>query len=97
MESYFKGSKMPNLYEHCKKTFAKYGVEGQDIHGWIDDPSRTYVAAHRQFRHDTETIRLVGELFGNKYGKSLAENITLDHIMLDHKTPRKKRRISGEN
>jgi len=83
---------MPNLEEHCKRTLKRYGVEGRDIHEWLDEPSRKYAGAHRQFRHDTETIRLVGEIFGKKYGKSLAENIALDHIMLDHEEEIKKRR-----
>lgn len=83
---------MPNLEEHCKRTLKRYGVEGRDIHKWLDKPSRKYAGAHRQFRHDTETIRLVGEIFGKKYGRSLAENIALDHIMLDHEEEVKKRR-----
>jgi len=83
---------MPNLEEHCKRTQKRYGVEGRDIHEWLDTPSRKYGGAHRQFRHDTETIRLVGEIFGKKYGKSLAENIALDHIMLDHEGEIEKRR-----
>jgi len=81
---------MPDLEEHCRRTLKRYGVEGKDIHAWLDEPSREYAAAHRQFRHDTETIRLVGEIFGKTYGKSLAENIALDHIMLDHEEEIKK-------
>ncbi|MFB0545113.1 MAG: helix-turn-helix domain-containing protein [Asgard group archaeon] len=55
---------MPNLEEHSKRTPKRYGVEGRDIHEWLDEPSRKYGGAHRQFRHDTKTIRLVGEIFG---------------------------------
>jgi hypothetical protein len=83
---------LPNIEEHCKRSLKHYAVEGRDIHQWLDEPSRKYAGAHRQFRHDTETIRLVGELFGKKYGRSLAENIALDHIMLDHEEEIKKRR-----
>ena len=82
---------MPNLEEHCKSTLKHYGVEGRDIHAWLDEPSRQYAGTHRQFRHDSETVRLVGEVFGKKYGKSLAENIALDHIMLDHEEEIEKR------
>jgi hypothetical protein len=82
---------MPNLEEHCKNTLKHYGVEGRDIHAWLDEPSKQYAGTHRQFRHDTETIKLVGEVFGKKYGKSIAENIALDHIMLDHEEEIKKR------
>jgi hypothetical protein len=83
---------MPNIEKHCKRTLKRYGVEGREIHEWLDAPSRKYAGTHRQFRHDTETIRLVGEIFGKKYGKSLAENIALDHIMLDHEEEIKKHR-----
>jgi len=71
---------MPSLEEHCQRTLKKYGVEGREIHEWLDDPARIFGVGHRQFRHDAETIRLVGEIFGEKYGKSLVENIALDHI-----------------
>jgi hypothetical protein len=76
---------MPNLEEHCKHTFERYDVEGRDIHQWLDEPSRKYAGRHREFRHDSETVKLAGDLFGKKYGRTLAENIVLDHIMLDHK------------
>ena len=76
---------MPNLEEHCKRTLKRYGVEGRDIHEWLDKPSRKHAGVHRQFRHDTKTIKLVGNVFGEKYGREMAENIALDHIMLDHK------------
>lgn len=85
------GKDMPNLEEHCLKTMKRYGVEGRDIHSWMDEPSREYAGSHRQFRHDSETIRLVGDLFGKTYGKSLAENIALDHIMADHEADIKRR------
>jgi len=83
---------MPNLEVHCRRTLKRYGAEGRDIHEWLDKPSRKYAGAHRQFRHDTETIKLVGEIFGKTYGKSLAENIALDHIMLDHEEEIKRNR-----
>lgn len=82
---------MPNINRHCKRTLKKYGVEGRDIHKWLDEPSRKYAGRHREFRHDTETTRLVGEVFGGKYGRRLAENIALDHIMADHEEEIKKR------
>lgn len=83
---------MPNLEEHCKHSQKRYGIEGRDIHQWLDKPSRKYTRGHRQFRHDTETIKLVGEIFGQKYGREMAENITLDHITLDHKEEIKQRK-----
>ncbi len=87
---------MPNVEEHCRSTLKRYGMEGRDIHQWLDEPSRKFAGGHREFRHDTETIRLVGKIFGQQYG-SLAENIALDHIMLDHEEEIENRRtITGE-
>ena len=57
---------MPNLEEHSKHTFERYGVEGKEIHKWMDEPSRIYSTSHRQFRHDDDTIKLIGEYFGFK-------------------------------
>lgn len=68
-------------------------MEGRDIHEWLDKPSGSYGGSHRQFRHDSETVKLVGEIFGEKYGKELAENIALGHIMADHQEEIKKRHI----
>lgn len=79
-----RGENTPNIEDHCKATSAKYGVEGSEIHRWLDEPCRKYGGGHREFRHDTETVRLAGEIFGSKYGRALAENIALDHIMADH-------------
>ena len=88
---------MPNLEEHCKRTLKRYGVEGRDIHKWLDKPSRKYTGSHREFRHDSDAIRLVGNLFGEKYGRTLAENIALDHIMLDHEEDIQKRARKKES
>ena len=82
---------MPNLEEHCRHTLRRYGVEGRDIHQWLDEPARRYASGHRQFRHDSETIKLVGEIFGEKYGAQSAENIALDHILTDHQEEIKRR------
>ncbi len=76
---------MPNLEEHCTNTLKRYGKEGREIHRWLDEPSRKYTGNHRQFRHDTKTIKLAGKIFGEIFGQQMAENIALDHIMLDHK------------
>ncbi|MCJ7633013.1 hypothetical protein MUP77_11560, partial [Candidatus Bathyarchaeota archaeon] len=81
---------MPTYEEHCQHSLARYGVRGDDIHRYLDEPSRRFGQSHRQFRHDTETIKLVGKLFGSKYGKEMAENIALDHITADHEEERKR-------
>lgn len=85
---------MPNLEEHCVRCLKRYGAEGREIHSWLDEPSKAYAGSHRQFRHDTETVKLAGELFGKNYGKNIAENIALDHIMADHEEEIKKRNMT---
>jgi len=74
---------MPNLEEHCNHSKDRYSVEGRDIHIWLDEPCRIYAGNHRILRHDIETIELVGKIFGDKYGVTLAKNIASDHIYLD--------------
>lgn len=85
------GEFMPNNEEHCQHTLRRYGVRGEDIHVFLDEPCRIAGQGHRTFRHDTKTIKLVGEIFGKKYGRELAENIALDHITADHEERIKKR------
>jgi hypothetical protein len=75
---------MPNCEEHSKYSLERYGKRAGDIHKFLDEPASVYGKNHREFRHDTETIKLVGKLFGQIYGKTEAESIALDHIMLDH-------------
>ena len=76
----------PDRLAHMEHSLERYGSKGEDIHAFLDEPVKMQGKAHREFRHDTETIRLVGKLFEKEYGRELAENIALDHIMLDHKT-----------
>jgi hypothetical protein len=81
--------KMPNLEEHCKHSKERYGFDGREIHQWLDEPSQLYCGSHRGFRHDEETIVLAGNRFGKNYGEGLigrkiAEEIALDHFILDH-------------
>lgn len=83
---------MPDLEHHAEHTLKRFGFRGEDIHEFLDEPVRTFGFAHREFRHDTETIKLVGRMFGSEYGRELAENIALDHIMLDHEETIRKRK-----
>jgi len=75
---------MPCHEEHCQHSLKRYGIRADDIHTWIDQPSKKWQGSHRQFRHDTEAVTLAGDVFGKKYGRELAQNIALDHIMVDH-------------
>jgi len=87
---------MPNLGEHCKHSKERYGYEGREIHQWLDEPSRVYGGSHRGFRHDEETVILAGNRFGKNYGEgvlgnSIAQQIALDHIILDQQEALKNR------
>jgi hypothetical protein len=86
---------MPKLEEHCQHSLKRFKVEGREIHSWLDEPSRVYGGIHREFRHDEQTIILVGKLFGDKFGVDIAQAIALDHIMADHEEAIKKR--NGKN
>lgn len=37
---------MPNNEEHCQHSLKRYGTRGNDIHTWIDEPSRMYMGFH---------------------------------------------------
>lgn len=71
---------MPLNAEHALHTLKRYGVTGEDIHKWMDEPSRV-IGNHRKFRHDPE--QQIPKIFLKKYGDELARNIILDHIFLD--------------
>lgn len=75
---------MPNLKEHCNRTLKLYGTDGKEIHQWLDNPVKLCGRNHREFRHDTESVKLAGKIFAKKYGLAVAESIALDHIMMDH-------------
>jgi len=88
---------MPNFEEHCQHSFRKYGYRGEEIHRFLDKPSRKYGSSHREFRHDSETVKLCGKMFGEVYGsRTVAENIALEHIMLDHEEEIKNRNEEKE-
>jgi hypothetical protein len=75
---------VPSRSVHVEHSLKRYGIAGEDIHAFIDEPVKVKGGKHREFRHDSETVKLVGKLFGGKYSVEVAENIALDHIMLDH-------------
>jgi len=88
---------MPNSEEHCQHSLRKYGYREEEIHRFLDEPSRKYGSSHREFRHDSQTVKLCGKMFGEVYGsRSIAENIALDHIMLDHEEEIKNRNEEKE-
>lgn len=75
---------MPSREEHCQHTLERYGVMGEDIHEWMDEPSLILGPEHRNERHDPK--QEIPPIFITKYGEELARNIILDHIFLDVKS-----------
>jgi len=75
---------MPLNEEHCLHSEKRYGVRGDDIHTWMDEPSSIVGACHRKFRHSVEYLPIAIQMFENKYGKIVVENIFLDHLKADN-------------
>ena len=82
---------MPSLEEHCKHSGKRYGVEGRDIHSWMDEPSQVAGGSHREFRHDLASLPVAIRIFESKYGAEMVENIFLDHLRADSKELREKK------
>lgn len=72
---------MPKRKIHCEFTLRKYGVTGEDIHYWIDEPSRDLGVVHRILRHNY--YDWIPQRFVYKYGLDLALDIMRSHIWLD--------------
>ena len=81
---------MPNLEEHCQHSEKRYGVRGEDIHSWIDEPSQVAGGSHRDYRHDLSSLQTAIQLFGELYGVEMVENIFLDHLKADSQEHRKR-------
>jgi len=71
----------PNLLEHANHTKEIYGITGEDIHKWIDNPVKLFGVNHRTIRHDPNQD--IPKIFIDKYGLELARNIIIDHMILD--------------
>jgi len=78
----------PSHEEHCEHSFKRYGVRGDDIHSWMDEPSSVAGGNHRHFRHDINSIPIAIKQFGQKYGADMVENIFLDHLKADSEEER---------
>ena len=81
---------MPQHEEHCLHSERRYGVRGDDIHAWMDEPSGLAGGSHRNFRHDLNSLPVAIQIFGSKYGAEMVENIFLDHLKADSEENRKK-------
>lgn len=77
---------MPLHEEHCRHSEQRYGVRGDDIHTWMDEPSLIMGYSHREERHNpVRDAPMIIRIFGAEYGDDLAKQIFLDHIYLDTK------------
>ena len=81
---------MPSHEEHCLHSLKRYGIRGDDIHSWMDEPSQVSGATHRKFRHDLKSLPIAIKIFGKKYGDEMVENIFLDHLKADSEEDRLK-------
>lgn len=75
---------MPSFDEHCKFTYDRYGVTGEEIHEWMDEPVKLFGPSHRKIRHDPN--QKIPQKFIEIYGAELSRNIVLDHILKDLET-----------
>jgi hypothetical protein len=87
----------PNHEEHCQHSLKRYGIRGDDIHAWMDEPSRIAGATHRKFRHGLPNLPTAIQLFGKIYGPEIVENIFLDHLKADSEENRKNEQESRES
>lgn len=81
---------MPEHEEHCLHSLKRYGVRGDDIHSWMDEPSSIAGGSHRDFRHELSSLPAAIQIFGSKYGADMVENIFLDHLKADSEENRRK-------
>ena len=84
---------MPNLEEHCKHSEKRYGIRGEEIHSWIDEPSQIAGGSHRDYRHDLSSLQTAIQLFSKLYGAEMVENIFLDHLKADSAENRKRNEV----
>jgi hypothetical protein len=82
---------MPDHEEHCLHSEKRYGVRGDEIHAWIDEPSQVSGGTHREYRHNLSSLQTAIQLFGKLYGADMVENIFLDHLKADSEEKRKRR------
>jgi len=85
---------------HIKRSKELYGVDGKDIHQWIDGlfdykkfklfTTFGYLNGfdpyeHRQYRHHQEALKEALQIFNNKYPPEIIEKIFKQHICDDYK------------
>jgi hypothetical protein len=88
---------MPQHEEHCLHSEKRYGVRGDEIHTWIDEPSQISGGSHRNYRHDLNSLPTAIQIFGKIYGAEMVENIFLDHLKADSEENRKREQQLQDN
>jgi len=59
----------------------RYGVTGDIIHTWMDEPVKIYGWSHRKYRHDCKMK--IPMFLVRQYGEDLARNVVIDHLLAD--------------
>lgn len=72
---------MPNNEEHTQHTYTLFRIWANDLHRWIDAPSKTHGQGHRRFRHSPHRPPPLSAI--EKYGYDMARKIQLAHFKLD--------------
>jgi len=88
---------MPQHEEHCLHSEKRYGVRGDDIHAWMDEPAQVSGGSHRNYRHDLNGLQIAIQMFGKIYGAEMVENIFLDHLKLDSEENRRREQASDQS
>jgi len=88
---------MPQHEEHCLHSEKRYGIRGDEIHGWIDEPSQISGGSHRNYRHDLNSLPTAIQIFGKLYGAEMVENIFLDHLKADSEENRRQKEEVQDN
>lgn len=71
---------MPSHGIHCAQSRKKYGKSFNDLHKWMDSPSKLLGSKHRILRHDIKKTPIEAKkIFGE-----LADQACIDHILLDY-------------
>lgn len=76
-------NKMPNNEEHAQHSYQRYGLYAEDLHQWMDEPSRLYGPSHRWVRHQNNDVRNPPQIYVDEYGLERTRDVMMDHILLD--------------
>jgi len=74
---------MPNNEEHARRTDLLLNIPAEDLHAWIDEPSRWLVKDHRLERHNF--LVKFPEWAIKKYGLGTCVRIHLVHLIDDNR------------